>query len=323
MTCETKSLLLGLGLVMAVAGLPASAADFGPSRGYPSVKDYGSAGIPVPAPAPIPVTAADWYIRADLNYALRSSGNTISGGDFQFPVSNADNMPSYLGATLGVGRYITPSIRGEFALDYRTQQRYASTRGAATGTVTSTSTNPLLVVTPAGMATVAQPVTIVNHYAINYQEDGHVGNYAAMANFYYDFKNHTSFTPYVGAGIGVAMHMLRRNYSETSSCSSQDFYYAAMPQYGQAASSLMDQTCAGSFNGSGYVSSTGFGFAGALMAGFSYEMSPGILLDTGYRFMYQNGKITSTRDSVLGFSMVEIPDRIDHEIRTGLRFDID
>lgn len=317
--------LLSAGLSLACASLPAAAADFGPSGGYPAPKSYGSAGVPVPAPAPIPVTSADWYVRADLSYALKSSGTTASIGEFTFAPADPDKMTPYLGMSVAAGRYITPTIRGEISLDYRTHQRFASTQGTSSGTRVTHTTQAAAAFQGLNPVTVMQPVTMVDHYNLSYSEEGQINNYMALASLYYDFKNGSAFTPYVGAGIGVAMHALHRQFSETAVCTSRDYYYSDVAGYtGLNTTPLMAQGCAGmNATRSGEPNATGFGFAAALMTGFAYEMSPGVLLDTGYRFVYQNGKMTSTRPSALGFSAIDMPDRIDHEIRTGLRFDID
>ena len=325
MTSKMTSLMLGLGLVAASAGV-AAAADW--NNGGESYKRYGgAAAVPVPAPAPVPMSSADWYVRGDLNFPIGSSGSLdTTGVNPAFDVKRPDDMPRYFGGSIGVGRYITPSIRAEMAIDYRSQQRMAS--GAVTyAQVVRSAGTPITVSVPATLTTpafnVLQSVTLTNHYSVNDAEEARVGNYAAMLNFYYDLKDpsYRGFTPYVGAGVGISMHTLRRSNAINARCLSQDIDYAAVPVAGIPATSATG-SCS-DFQTQGTASGTAYGLAGALMAGLGYEISPGVTWDTGYRFMYQNGHVSVSRDALTGPSIINIGDRIDHEIRTGVRWNID
>lgn len=301
MTAKFTSLMLGLGLLATSAGL-AAAADW--NNGANGIKDYrSSAAVPVPAPAPIPVSGADWYLRTDLNFAATSSGTTGYTGPY-LDLKNADDMPRYFGATLGFGRYITPSIRAEFTIDYRSRQRVASN---VTTNYRTLVTNP------------SATQTDTEHWTDNYSNEARIGNYAALISGYYDFRNGSPLTPYIGAGVGIGMQMLSRAASDNHSCTMDSLDTTT----GITTSDLAcTHTTTGSFT-TARQDVTAYGFAGALMAGVSYEISPGVLWDSGYRLMYFNGNVTQTSNTGLGASMIKIGDRVDHEFRTGLRWNID
>lgn len=302
MTIKTTSLLLGFGLLAAQAGM-ATAADW--NNGAESYRRHvGGAAVPVPAPAPIPVTAAEWYVRGDVNFAATSSGKTGYTGP-HLDLKSPDDMPRYFGASFSIGRYLTPSIRAEVSIDYRSQQRLATGTTVNQRTVTNVDT--------------LTGDTTVQHWTDTYNNEARIGNYAAMLNAFYDLGKVGGFTPYVGAGAGVAMHMLSRASVDGHVCDTMDTYPAAGPP------NTIGAACSATLTG---VSNdkrvtTGYGFAGALMAGVSYEISPGVLWDSGYRMMYFSGSVAQTSNTGLGASMINIGDRIDHEVRTGVRWNID
>lgn len=300
MTWKTTSLMLGIGLLAASAGL-AAAADW--NNGAGGIKVYrNGAAVPVPAPSPIPVHAADWYVRADLNFAATSSGSVGSSGP-RLDLKDPDEMPRYFGGGIAVGRYLTPSIRADISLDYRSQQRFASGTTVHTDR-TITRTNGT--------------ITDTDRWTDTYSNEARIGNYAAMLNGYYDFRTGSPFTPYLGAGVGISMHMLSRTASDTHSCTMDSFDSAS----GTLTTGLGCGSSTASFS-NGNTNSTAYGFAGALMAGVAYEVSPGVLWDSGYRLMYTSGKVAQTSNTGLGASMISIGDRVDHEFRTGVRWNID
>lgn len=301
MTARTTSLLLALGLMAASTGL-AAAADWNNGAGGIRVLRSGAA-VPVPAPAPIPVQAADWYVRADLNFAAASSGSVDATGPY-LDLKGAGDMPRYFGGGIAIGRYLTPSIRTDVSIDYRSQQRFVSN--------TTVDTTRTVVRNPSAT------VTTTEHWRDNYSNEGRIGNYAAMINGYYDFRNDSKFTPYIGGGVGIGMQMLTRQAADTHSCTMDSFDATT----GNTTTNLACQTTTASFSNAKEVV-TAYGFAGALMAGVSYEISPGILWDSGYRLMYLNGNVAQTSNTGLGASMIKVGDRVDHEFRTGLRWNID
>ena len=145
-----------------------------------------------------------------------------------------------------------------------------------------------------------------------------------MANLYYDVKTGTRFTPYVGAGAGVAFGQMKRSYSES----------AALPRAptndvagALSRSAPENPTCSGTqttfANADGAKGINSWGPALALMAGTSVDLSTGVKFDAGYRMMWQGNTPSISLGSVMGdISKISAGARTDHELRMGVRWDI-
>jgi len=116
-----------------------------------------------------------------------------------------------------------------------------------------------------------------------------------FANFYYDIKTGTAFTPYVGAGLGVAW-------------------------IDQKVSGLMPSTVAGgsSWAATDDKSTTTTNFAWNVGAGVGYSMTDNIIVDLGYRYTdFGDGKKFSNAAGTLNF---QVKDITAHEALVGLRY---
>jgi opacity protein-like surface antigen len=115
-------------------------------------------------------------------------------------------------------------------------------------------------------------------------------------NAYYDIRTGTAFTPYIGGGAGFAANQLTRSSTATDTVAASSF-------------SVSDRT-------------TRINFAGAAMAGLTYDINSIVSLDVGYRFLYIGG---TDVDLVLNGvnSDVTVGGISEHQIRAGLRFYID
>lgn len=92
-----------------------------------------------------------------------------------------------------------------------------------------------------------------------------------MANVYADLGNFNGWTPFVGAGAGMAFHKVSR-----------------IEDYGTASPGGL-----GPFPSAGFYSGKSkSNFAWAVMAGVSYDVSPNVKLEAGYRYLNM-GKVTS------------------------------
>jgi opacity protein-like surface antigen len=115
-------------------------------------------------------------------------------------------------------------------------------------------------------------------------------------NAYYDIRTGTAFTPYLGGGVGFAVNQLTRS------------------------SNLADTGPSGPFHVSDRT--TRVNFAGAAMAGITYDVNSFISLDVGYRFLYIGG--TDIDLTIQGFnSDVQVGGISEHQIRAGFRFYVD
>lgn len=108
MTTIARIAGLGSALLVAGAGL-ASAGEYvgrnGVIRDYGSIKD-GRDVVPVPAPNPANTPERDWYVRGDIGY-----GFVVDG------VSR-----DHLFGGIGFGRYITPSVRSDITMDFKSSR---------------------------------------------------------------------------------------------------------------------------------------------------------------------------------------------------------
>lgn len=127
----------------------------------------------------------------------------------------------------------------------------------------------------------------------------------SLVNGYVDLGTWSGFTPYVGAGVGVAWGQAK--------------YYTRDPIF----------TCTAGGTVTCFEQNTPINLAWALMAGFSYEIFPHAFLDVGYRYLnlgsysfYDNsvlpnvGAITPPGSTASKTSTVQ-------EIRFGIRYLID
>ena len=129
-----------------------------------------------------------------------------------------------------------------------------------------------------------------------------------MANTYFDWKNRSAVTPYIGAGMGLAYVTLHRDHASTE----------------QLCDTLADPTCStslGSRTWSGSGAETHLLWAGSATAGFSYAFSSVTSLDVNYRMLYI--PTSNVNATILGHnSRFSYDDIIEHQIRAGLRWDI-
>ncbi|MEO1207594.1 MAG: opacity family porin [Pseudomonadota bacterium] len=331
MTRKMLSLSLGLAL-MATTAAPVLAADW--HSGAAGMKDYGvgHAGVPVPAPVPIPDYEPQWYLRGDIGYNFNSSGNVDSVfepntiGPSSFDTERTGSAVSTIGfedlegqgvISFGVGAYLTDAWRFDVTGEKRLAQRIVENPTSFVGRIRNNEA-----ATNGGNVTVgaftAPEIYRDFFYDVNRSEQTDLSSYMLMANMYYDLDARYGFKPYVGAGVGFVFHHINRDYTESATCFRQT-------QYTETIGSLTSNTC----NGAGAVAdlaggddTTGVGLGLSLMAGVGYEMRDGLHWDLGYRYVYSGGSVAIATPTFNGLSTVEVEGRHDHEIRTGIRFDI-
>ena len=282
----------------ALAGAPASAADW--NYGGGGLKDFGAAAIPVPAPVPIPEYIARYYFRLDAGIGFGDSptgseqgyvyGEDSLGGPWPMQSGWFNNdFDSLVTLGVGAGVYIGSGFRLDLTAETRSQGK----------------------------------VKINGDYQYISVDDDQVRGRVRdettlrggifLVNGYYDFDRGPSsrFTPYIGAGLGFAWNELKRNHSTVE----------------------ISRDCSGSCDGS--FSSRDFQsvqdkthdivFAASAMAGLSYRISDYALLDMNYRYLY-----AGSTDAGFGIqgrtfggnSKVTIGESHEHQIRAGLRFDV-
>ncbi len=118
-----------------------------------------------------------------------------------------------------------------------------------------------------------------------------IDSYTVMVNGYYDFGSFRGFVPYVGAGVGVALHDMGYVHIEHPA--------SPNPQHGDTKVDL----------------------AWSLMAGVAYQLSSNAVLDVGYRYINMGSAQSGLSDTVQVLNPKLVVDDIDaHEIKVGLRY---
>jgi opacity protein-like surface antigen len=131
--------------------------------------------------------------------------------------------------------------------------------------------------------------------------------YDVMANAYVDLGTYSSFTPYVGVGVGAAFGRVGTSANWYQSDNSA--YNIYVPVLLPDGSFLYQHYFRDSSSNSTYVN-----FAWALMAGFAFDIADHLKLDVGYRY-FNGGRLPNTSGSTSPL--------VANEIRVGLRYMID
>lgn len=212
------------------------------------------------------------YISPKLSWMFSNSDVNITGNseDGGFASSTKNHHDNGLGAALAIGY----DFSSKFALNLRTELEYAFYSKAK-----STKTHSLMV---------------EDNYA-SLQLESEMNISTLFVNIYYDFKNHTKFTPYIGAGLGIAFVGLAGN------------------GYGL-----------GDDEGFTFSKSSNNNFAWNIGLGVAYAFNDRISLDLGYRYS-QLGDVTSTisfPDTEGGVTSIhENGENLStHQIMLGVRF---
>lgn len=262
MTSATASKLVALASLAGalLLPLPAGAADL-PNWGGGSMKDsFGPAMQPSAGPC---------YLRGDVGYSWSSDPEvnwlvTRNNNFLTDDVTNVSMDGSWLvegGAGCGSG---SRGLRGEVAVGWRGDR--------------DLSGEPGFWVPPGGVAGIDPLHTSVESVTL-------------MFNGYYDLGNFRGFVPYVGAGIGVAMHDM--GYLEIDHPASPNL------QHGDTKVDL----------------------AWSVMAGIGYQISSNAVLDIGYRYIDLGSAQSSQGDIVQAMNpKLVVDDMTSHEVKIGLRY---
>jgi opacity protein-like surface antigen len=308
---------------------PVSAGDW--NNGDGSMKEArGRAAVAVPAPMPIPETGPGWYLRGSLGYSVKQSGDIISSG-YDIGLSHSfDELGGSPSLGAGFGAYINNNVRWDLTGDLRPSQR-VSRKGVTNYTATTVTPNSGTVSVLGSQTlngvqtavTLSAPTSGFHTYDIARSEEAHTANQTFLANMYYEPISRGMFKPYIGAGAGFAINTIKRKYSESGVCTGTETRW--VNPFDNLIDGRPEVTCIAAqttVSSSGATSETGFGLAGALMAGVGYEIKDGVTLDLGYRYLWQAGSVAalSSAGPSGGINKIDIGDRTDHEVRTSLRW---
>ena len=345
MKLQISTLAVSVATLVAISA-PAVAGDW--NNGAGSLKDARSrAAVAVPAPMPIADTGPGWYLRGGLGYSIKQTGDIISSGTDINSYRSFDELGGSPSFGFGFGAYINNYIRWDLTGDLRPTQR-ASRNGVQhyntttvtpnTGTVSVSrfirDPNTGLVITDPNTLlptreSFSAPTSGFHTFDVGRSEEVRTGNQTFLANIYYEPLGWKIFKPYVGVGAGFAVNTIKRSHSETGDCTVAGAGtvtqwidpFTGRPDLRREVACEAAQT---RFSNSGTSSQTGFGVAGALMAGVGYEVSDGLTLDMGYRYLWQASSVAALSAAGANgeINKIELGDRVDHEIRTSLRWAI-
>ncbi len=229
----------------------------GPGRAHAAdLPDY----VPPPPPAAAPV--GNCYVRGDVGYSWALDPNATYVGNAVNPdVFNATMDNEWL-FEAGVGCAAGYGFRGELVLGYRAKRDF---RGDVD--------------------------IVINNVPVDPPISTSIATYTAMLNVYYDFATYGAFTPYVGAGIGAAYHIMDDVII--------DHPASPNPQFGDENLSL----------------------AWSLMAGVAYRLGARTTLDIGYRYINMGKARSLHADSAFAWNpRLEVDDIAEHEFKIGLRY---
>jgi opacity protein-like surface antigen len=313
---------LATGLVLAMGAAPACAADWG------GIKDIGG-GVPVPVPAPAPVPTfdadSDWYvglaIGADIlqdakinSYDTDTLGNVTAG----IGVKNSSDIGAVPIFGLSFGRYITPSLRAEIAIDYHPDSTIADNDNTSFSTSQRIAAGATYVDTVTGFTV---PTFDTSTYNIDRTDVVKLSRTTGLINLLYDIDTGSRFKPYVGGGFGFTWRQLKRTYAETATCTQTTNSSAGQPGgYNDPANFCIGSTALpNTYTTSGSSAKDQIDFAAAVQAGIGYEINDWITWDNGWQMVWEGGALTSTVPTVSGESTVTYSDALLQQFRSGIR----
>jgi opacity protein-like surface antigen len=188
-------------------------------------------------------------------------GRIDSGWSFGRDIDGGDVGDSYIIGG-GVGYRFTPNFRTDVTIGYRGGYDLSATETIGANTLAG---------------------------------EADLKSWAGLINVYYDFANASRFTPYIGAGIGVARNKL------------------------DDVPLMLNGASVGTLNGDSKTN-----VAWQLSLGTAIRVSQGISLDVGYRYMDLGKFQSADTGTVLGAPVTGVRSEDDlraHEIQVGLRFD--
>lgn len=259
--------LVALTAALSAGSLPALAADLPP---LPALE-------PV---APIPV-GGGWYLRGDAGVGITRATRATPPTVDLVPVDTAmvrqriENGWSLGG---GVGYRFSPMFRADVTVTGLSDRTYR-----AIGIGPANVLNPNV---PAGYYRAGATSTV------------------ALANAYWDIMTWEGFTPFVGAGVGVAYNRL---------------HDATRVEVAAPRGPAID------FDTIAHGGRTQAAFA--LYAGLAYEITPGLTAEVGYRYMHlgqvgSNPAICGSSYGCVAATPMRVKDISTQDVTIGLRWDL-
>lgn len=240
-----------------------------------------------------------WYLRGDVGYNFSSESGYHEDRRFLERTGGRvgvfdEDATSKLSASVGAGYQFTDWLRGDVTAEW-----------LSTADVSYDGTAPCFV----DVRTFPDGEEMITRTRSGCRDEGSsdLDIYNYMANAYVDLGTVSGFTPYVGAGIGVANVQSSLNYKQSCNESEEPDVRCVYPP------------TRGSFGSSSTIIEEDFSdstwqLSYALMAGASYAFNRSLSLDVGYRYLSVPEVDMFGTDFDDGFDM--------HQIRAGVRYSL-
>lgn len=266
--------------------------------GAGGLKGHSGQAIAVPAPAPVPEYAAEYYFRGDIGVGMgdRPSasetgmvyGRDSASGTFGFSQGALDSdFETFVTLGVGVGTYWSNTFRTDVTAETRTEGKVKYANTYTYGTTGGGLVN----------GTVNDETTLRGG--------------VFLVNAYYDLTSLARYRmrPYVGVGVGFAWNEVKRNHGTTeTSCTNA----AACTLTQRDFVNIQDKTHS-------------ISLAAAATVGSTYKLTHNTSLDLNYRFLYIDGadvEIGVDGGQFGGTSKISIGESFEHQLRAGLRYDL-
>lgn len=303
MNANLKCLVLSLALIGSAGAHALAGGDYDTG---------GGVGIPVPAPIPVPLYDPVWYFRIDASLGLADAPDVSESG-MQFGRGNGTFRAA--GGTFGSDpSWFSSDFEQEFAFGVGVGYRWASwLRTDLTAEtirereVHANDRRREALEEFDGTSWVAQH----GYYEGAVQDDASLRAGLIMFNGYYDFNSYGWFRPYIGAGLGIGITRIDRTNSATETVDDR----------GDASGPVTPSNLTQLNSGSSNVVHHAVGLAASAMVGATFAVSDLVDVDLNYRYLWVDGMTSTLR--VLGHnSTLTIDDMHDHQLRAGLRFNV-
>jgi opacity protein-like surface antigen len=253
-----------------------------------------------------------WYIRGDVGYNIggRQNDETYDLAPITFDNSYADG----LNVGVGFGYKFNDIFRFDTTLDRVFGGRFSNTQliapaGPCIGTglyVDTTSGVNYLDVYP-----------IINCLR---KDEASYNAWYAMGNAYADLGTFNGFTPFVGAGLGVAKINWRE---ETNSITCIPVHEDVHEETCSALGTVAQPEQNAVYTEPGILSNgSNWKLAMSLTAGVSYQLSKGLHLDTSYKFTSIGGGFGSIPYGPTPGSSIAKDGFGLHQVKMGMRYEI-
>lgn len=206
-----------------------------------------------------------WYLRGDIGYVDYTPPRDIGFGVLGVLPLDGERLEETWSIGGGIGYQFTNWFRADVTVDHRFGAQFSGTRP-----------NPT--------------------YAIGYIRDqADLESTTYLLNGYVDLGSWSGFTPYLGAGIGLAGNRFTNISREAWALGSLTGFEVLSPH-------------------------TSYNLAWALMGGVAWNSGSGVLLDLGYRYTHVGDVRTRFHAPGPGIKTKDIEA---HEVRVGARYVID